>query len=116
MSTLIPSTLNAAATLVPISEEESALLTDEQHIQQEMDNLEQLLATKCQQHEELAEKWKVAQTKHKEEIKVRARTLTEAVVAEVRQAAKCANECAKDVAWKVMEELQRLQSQAEGKW
>ena len=115
MSTLIPSTLNAAATLVPISEEESALLTDEQHIQQEMDNLEQLLATKRQQHEELAEKWKVAQTKHKEEIKVRARTLTEAAMAEVRWAAKHTNERAKDVAQKATEELQRTQSPVKGK-
>ena len=53
--------------------------------------------------------------KRKEETKVRARTLADAVVAEVRWAMKHANEHAKDVAWKVTEELQRLQSPAKGK-
>ena len=75
-----------------------------------------MLATKHQQRKELVEKWKAAQTKQEEETKVRARTLAEAVMAEVRQAAKRANECAKDMAQKVTEELQRLQSPAKGKW
>ena len=74
-----------------------------------------MLATKCQQHEELIEKWKVAQTKHEEETKVRARMLTEVAMAEVRWAAKCAYECTKDAARKVTEELQRLQSPVKGK-
>ena len=115
MSPPMPSASNAAATLAPISEEESALLADEHCIQQETDDLEHLLATKCQQHEELIEKWKVAQTKHEEETKVRARMLVEAAMAEVRWAAKHANEHAKDAAWKATEELQRLQSPAKGK-
>ena len=46
MSLPSPSTSNAAAGLVPISEEETALLADEQCVQQEMDNLERLLAAK----------------------------------------------------------------------
>ena len=116
MSPPLPLTSNAVAALVPISEEESALLADKRCIQQEMDNLKCLLAAKRQQHEELVEKWKAAQTKREEETKVRAGMLTEAVMAEVRQAAKHANECAKDVAWKAMEELQRLQSPVKEKW
>ena len=115
MSTPIPLTSNVAAVSVPISEEESALLADQCRIQQEMDNLERLLAAKHQQCEELVEKWKAAQTKHEEETKVRARMLTEAVMAEVRWAAKHVNECTKDAARKVMEELQRLQSPVKGK-
>ena len=112
MSTPLPSTSNAAAVSVPISEEESALLADKCHVQQETDDLERLLAAKRQQHEELVEKRKAVQTKREEETKVRARMLTEAVMAEVRWATKCTNERAKDVAWKVMEELQ---SPAKGK-
>ena len=115
MSTPLPSTSNVAAVLAPISEEESALLADERHVQQETDDLECLLAAKCQQHKELVEKRKVvqmkrkaAQTKWEEETKVRARTLAEAAMAEVRRAAKCANERAKDTARKAMEELQSL--------
>ena len=111
----MPSTLNAAAVSAAISEEESALLADERRVQQEMDNLERLLATKCQQCKELIEKQKAAQTKCEEEMKVRARTLAEVAMAEVRRAAKCVNECAKDAVWKVTEELQRLQSPAKGK-
>ena len=42
MSPSIPSTLNAAAAPVPISEEESVLLADECCVQQEMDDLEHL--------------------------------------------------------------------------
>ena len=110
MSTPLPSTSNVAAVSAPISEEESALLADKRRVQQETDDLECLLAAKCQQREELVEKWKAAQTKWEEETKVRARMLTEAAMAEVRRAAKHANECAKDVAWKVIEELQKLQS------
>ena len=49
-----------------------------------------MLAAKCQQHGELIEKRKVAQTKHEEETKVRAMMLTEVAMAEVRWAAKCA--------------------------
>ena len=116
MSPPMPLTSNAAAASAPISEEESALLADEHRVQQETDDLECLLATKCQQREELVEKQKVAQTKQEEETKVRARMLAEAAMAEVRQAAKHVNECTKDTAWKVMEELQRLQSPAKGKW
>ena len=82
MSPPMPSTLNAAAASAPISKEESALLADETRIQQEMDDLEHLLAAKCQQHEELIEKWKVVQTKHEEETNVRARTLAEVAMAE----------------------------------
>ena len=115
MSPLPPSTSNAAAAPAPISEE-SALLADECCIQQEMDDLKRLLAAKRQQCEELVEKQKVAQMRWEEETKVRARMLTEAVMAEVRQAAKHVNEHAKDVARKAMEELQRLQSPAKGKW
>ena len=111
----MPSTSNAAAVSVPISKEESALLADERCIQQETDNLECLLAMKCKQREELAKKWKEVQTKHEEEMKVRARMLTEAAMAEVRWAAKHANERTKDVVRKAMEELQRLQSPAKGK-
>ena len=111
----MPSTSNAAAVSAPISEEESALLADERRIQQETDDLKHLLAAKRQQHKQLIEKWKAVQTKHEEETKVRARTLTEAAMAEVRWAAKHTNERAKDTAWKVMEELQRLQSPAKGK-
>ena len=99
----------------PISEEESALLADECCIQQETDNLERLLAAKRQQREELAEKRKVAQMKWEEEMKVRARMLAEAAMAEVRWAAKRTNERAKDAVWKATEELQRLQSPAKGK-
>ena len=84
MSLPIPSTLNVVAVSAPISKEETALLADEQCVQQEMDNLECLLAAKCKQHKELADKWKAAQTKHEEETKVRARALMEAVAAEVR--------------------------------
>ena len=116
MSPPLPSTSNAAAALVPISEEESALLADEHRVQQETDDLECLLAAKCQQHEELVEKRKAVQMKREEETKVRARMLTEAAMAEVRWAAMRANEGAKDMAQKVMEELQRLQSLAKGKW
>ena len=115
MSTPLPSTSNAAAALAPISEEESALLADEHCVQQETDDLERLLAAKCQQHEELVEKQKAAQMKREEETKVRARMLAEAAMAEVRWAAKRANERTKDVAQKVTEELQRLQSPAKGK-
>ena len=115
MTPPIPSTSNVAATSAPISKEETALLADEQHVQQETDNLKRLLAAKCQQCEELAKKQKAAQMECKEETKVRARMLVEAVVAEVRQAAKHANKCTKDAAWKAMEELQRLQSLAKGK-
>ena len=115
MSPPIPSTSNAAAALVPISEEEMALLADEQHVQQEMDDLKCLLATKCKQYEELSKKWKAAQTKCEEETKVRARALMEAAVAEVRQAEKCTNKCTRDAAWKANEELQRMQSPAKGK-
>ena len=114
LSPPLPSTSNAVAASAPISEEESALLADKRCVQQEMDDLERLLAAKRQQHK-LVEKWKAAQTKQEEEMKVRARTLAEAVMAEVRQAAKHANKCAKDVARKVTEELQRLQSLAKGK-
>ena len=46
---------------------------------------------------------------------MRARLLVEAAMAEVRQAAKCMNEHAKDAAQKVTEELQRLQSPVKGK-
>ena len=113
MSTPLPSTSNAATASAPISEEESALLADECRVQQEMDNLERLLATKRQQREELVKKRKAAQTKWEEETKVRARTLTEAAMAEVRWATKRVNEHAKDVAWKATEELQ---SPAKGKW
>ena len=116
MSPLLPSTSNAAAALAPISEEESALLADECHVQQETDDLEHLLAAKCQQHEELVEKQKAAQTRREEEMKVRVRMLAEAAMAEVRRATKHANECAKDAARKAMEELQRLQSLAKRKW
>ena len=52
--------------------------------------------------------------KHKEETKVRPRTLVEAAVAEVRWATKRANKCMKDVAWKATEELQRMQSPEKG--
>ena len=41
--------------------------------------------------------------------------LAEAAMAEVRRAAKCANERAKDMARQATEELQRLQSPAKGK-
>ena len=112
MSTPLPSTSNAAAASAPISEEESALLADECRVQQETDDLEHLLAAKCQQHEELVEKRKAAQMKREEETKVWARTLAEAVKAEVRRAAKRANEHAKDAARKATEELQ---SPAKGK-
>ena len=115
MSPPLPSTSNAVAASVPISEEESALLADECCIQKETDDLERLLAAKHQQHEELVEKQKAVQTKWEEETKVRARTLAEAAMAEVRRAAKRANERAKDTARKAMEELQRLQSPARGK-
>ena len=115
MSTPLPLTSNAAAALVPISEEESALLADERHVQQETDDLERLLATKRQQRKELVEKQKAVQTKWEEETKVRARTLAEAAKAEVRRATKRVNECTKDVAWKAMEELQKLQFPAKGK-
>ena len=115
MSPPMPSTSNAAATSAPISEEESALLADERHIQQKTDNLKHLLATKCQLHGELVEKRKVVQMKCEEETKVRARLLVEAAMAEVRQAAKRMNEHAKDAAQKVTEELQRLQSPVKGK-
>ena len=115
MSLPIPSTLNVVAALVPISEEEMALPVDKQCVQQEMDNLEHLLATKCKQCEELVNKQKAAQTKHEEETKVRARVLMEAVVAEVRWATKCANKHVKDVVQKVTKELQRMQSPAKGK-
>ena len=115
LSPPLPSTSNAAAASAPISEEESALLADEHRVQQETDDLERLLAAKHQQCEELVEKWKAVQTKREEETKVRARTLAEAAMAEVRQAAKRVNEHAKDAAWKAMEELQRLQSPAKGK-
>ena len=97
----MPSTSNAAAASAPISKEESVLLADECCVQQETDNLKCLLAAKCQQHEELIEKWKAVQTKHEEEMKVRARTLVEAAMAEVRRATKHANERAKDMAWKI---------------
>ena len=63
MSPPVSSTLNVAAMTVPISEEESAILTDEQRVQQETDDLECLLATKHKQREELADKRKAAQTK-----------------------------------------------------
>ena len=116
MSTPLPSTSNAATASAPISKEESALLADEHCVQQEMDDLERLLAAKHQQHEELVEKWKVAHTKWEEETKVRARTLAEAVMAEVRWATKHANERTKDAVRKAMEELQKLQSPAKGKW
>ena len=66
----MPSTSNAAAASAPISKEESALLADECCIQQETDDLEHLLAAKCQQREELIEQWKAAQTKHEQEMKV----------------------------------------------
>ena len=115
MTPPIPLTTNVATMLVPISEEETALLADEQHIQQETNDLKCLLATKHKEHEDLAKKWRVAQTKREEEMKVRARTLAEAVVAEVRQATMCVNNCAKDAVQKAMDELQRLQSSAKGK-
>ena len=115
MTPPIPLTTNAAATSVPISEEETALLADKQCVQQEMDDLECLLAVKCKQREELAKKWKAVQMKHEEETKVRARTLVETAVAEVRQATKHTNECTKDAVQKVTEELQRLQSPVKGK-
>ena len=115
MTPPIPLTSNAAAALAAISKEETVLLADEQCVQQETDNLEHLLMAKRKQREELAEKQKAAQTKLKEETKVRARMLVEAVVAEVRRAAKHANERAKDVAQKVTEELQRTQSPVKGK-
>ena len=115
MSPPVSLTSNAATVIVPISEEETALLADEQRVQQEMDDLERLLAEKRKQHEELADKQKAAQMKREAETKVRTRALTEAAVAEVRWAMKHANEHAKDVAWKVTEELQRLQSPAKGK-
>ena len=81
MTSPVPSTSNAAAVLVPISKEEMALHADEQCVQQETDNLEHLLTVKCKQRKELTKKWKVVQTKCEEEMKVRARTLTEAAVA-----------------------------------
>ena len=115
MSLPIPLTSNVAAALVPISEEEMALLADEQRVQQETDDLKCLLAAKHKQCEELADKQKAAQTKCEEETKVRARALMEAAVAEVRQDTKHANECTKDAARKVNEELQRMQSPAKEK-
>ena len=75
MSPLLPLTSNAAAVPAPISKEESALLADECRVQQETDDLERLLATKHQQHEELVEKQKAAQMRREEETKVRARML-----------------------------------------
>ena len=61
MSPPVSSTSNAAAMTAPISE--TALLADKQCIQQEMDDLEHLLAEKCKQRKELADKWKAAQMK-----------------------------------------------------
>ena len=115
MSPPIPLTMNVATASVPISEEETALLADEQHIQQETNDIERLLATKHKECKDLAEKWKVAQMKCEEETKVRARTLAEVVVAEVRWATKHANDHTKDMVRKATDELQRLQSPAKGK-
>ena len=80
-----------------------------------MDDHERLLASKCKQCKELAEKRKVVQMKREEETKVMARMLVEAVVAEVRRATKHANDRAKEAARKATEELQRLQSPVKGK-
>ena len=85
MSPPISSTPNAAAVTVPITEEEAALLADEQHVQQETNDLKCLLGKKHKQREELASKRKAAQMKWEAEMKVRARVLMEAVAAEVRQ-------------------------------
>ena len=115
MTPPISLTLNAATAIVPITKEEAALLADKQCVQQETDDLKHLLAEKCKQHEELSNKWKAAQTKWEAEMKVRARALVEAVVAEVRWAAKQANERVKDLVWKANEELQKLQSPVKGK-
>ena len=82
MSPPISSTSNAAAMIAPISKEETALLADEQHIQQETDDLEHLLTEKCKQRKELANKHKVAQSKWEVETKVRERALMEAAAAE----------------------------------
>ena len=86
MSPPISSTLNGAAMIVPIIDEEAVLLTDEQQVQQETTDLKCLLAKKHKQHEELSDKWKVVQAKQEVEAKVMGRMLTEAVVAEVRWA------------------------------
>ena len=86
------STSNAAAAIAPIINEEAVLLTDEHRVQQETINLKCLLAEKCKQREELSDKWKAVQAKQEAEVKVRGRMLAEAVVAEVRQAAKQAND------------------------
>ena len=108
-------TSNAAAAIAPITKEEAALLADKQCVQQKTDDLECLLAKKRKQHKELSDKQKAAQMKWEAETKVRARVLAEAAVAEVRWAAKRANEWVKDLAWKVNEELQKSQSPAKGK-
>ena len=115
MSPPVSLTSNAATVIVPISEEETALLADEQRVQQETDDLERLLAEKRKQCEELADKQKAAQMKREAETKVRTRALTEAAVAEVRWAMKHANEHAKDLAQKANEQLQKSQSPASRK-
>ena len=73
------------------------------------------LSTNSMRSWPLVEKRKAVQTKQEEEMKVRARMLAEAAMAEVRQVAKCVNECTKDAAQKATEELQRLQSLEKGK-
>ena len=91
MTPPISLTSNAAATIMPITDKEAALLADEQHVQQETDDLEHL-AEKCKQHEELSDKQKAVQAKWETEVKVRGRVLMEAMVVEVRQAVKWVNE------------------------
>ena len=115
MTPPVSSTSNAATAIAPITEEEAALLADEQRVQQETDDLERLLAKKCKQREELSDKWKAVQMKREAETKVRARALVEVVVAEVRWSTKQANEHAKDLARKANKELQKSQSPAKGK-
>ena len=92
MTPPISSTSNAAATIMPVIDEEAALLIDEQHVQQETNDLKHLLAKKCKQCKELSDKQKAAQVKREMEAKVRARVLAEAAVAEVRWATKWVNE------------------------
>ena len=115
MTPPVSSTSNVAAAIMPITEEEAALLVDKQRVQQETNDLEHLLAEKHKQHKEFSDKRKAAQMKREAETKVRARVLAEVVVAEVRRAVKQENKCAKDLAWKANEELQKSQSSAKGK-
>ena len=55
------------------------------------------------------------QVKWEVEVKVRGRMLAEAVVAEVRWAAKQVNDQVRDLAWKVNDELWKSQSPVKGK-